>query len=47
MGQYGGVTQDIYERLSPYVVNQSLNYPAMLDQTIEEAIQLIRGKLMP
>ena len=47
MGQYGSLSEDIYDALSPYIVNAGLNTQSMGDSSIESAIKLIRSKLMP
>jgi hypothetical protein len=47
MGQYGSLSEDIYMKLSPYIVNGGLDMENMNDEYMTSAIQLIRSKLMP
>jgi len=47
MGQYGGLTGDIYSRLSPYISGGMLDTGRADDTTLTEITAYIRGKLMP
>jgi hypothetical protein len=47
IGQYGGLSRDIYEKLSPFLNQNSLNISSASDNEIQSIIRLIRGKLMP
>ena len=47
LGQYGSLSEDIYDHLSPYIANASLNTENMSDSYITSVIKLIRSKLMP
>jgi len=47
MGQYGGLSSDIYEMLIPFLKNNSLDLSGAFDKDIQSLITLIRGKLMP
>ncbi len=47
MGQYGEVTDDIMEKIEPYLDGSSLRMEDISDVQLEEITRLIRGKLMP
>ncbi|MCL1864677.1 MAG: radical SAM protein [Spirochaetes bacterium] len=47
MGQYGNLIEDIYFKLSPYILNGALHTDSMSDSDISSIIRLIRSKLMP
>jgi hypothetical protein len=47
IGQYGSLSEDIYFKLSQYILNGGLNTVAMSDSDITSVIQLVRSKLMP
>jgi len=47
IGQYGGLTGDIYESLTPFLNHNMLNITGAPDTEIKSVITLIRGKLMP
>lgn len=47
MGQYGGLTEDIYSLLTPFIKDQSLDTGAMSDSVLADSIRLIKSKLMP
>lgn len=47
MGQYGGLTDDIYAMLSPYISGGRLNIDNADDETLFGITSCIRGKLMP
>jgi hypothetical protein len=47
IGQYGALSEDIYFKLSPYILNGALNTESMRDSDMTSVIQLVRGKLMP
>jgi biotin synthase-like enzyme len=47
MGQYGGLTDDIYSMLSPYINGGRLNIDNAVDETLIGITTSIRGKLMP
>ena len=46
-GQYGGLTEDIYSMLSPYMKNDKLDISKANDKSLSQIISLICGKLMP
>lgn len=47
MGQYGGLTDDIYAMLLPYISGGRLNTDNAGDETLLGITSCIRGKLMP
>ncbi|PKL17002.1 MAG: hypothetical protein CVV49_13265 [Spirochaetae bacterium HGW-Spirochaetae-5] len=47
MGQYGGLTEDIYAFLSPYIKGGMLDISDAGDKKLIEITTVIRGKLMP
>ncbi|MCX8110672.1 MAG: radical SAM protein [Syntrophorhabdaceae bacterium] len=47
VGQYGGITHDIYSSLASYIHGGQINLSAMSDEIIKETTRLIRSKLMP
>jgi radical SAM superfamily enzyme YgiQ (UPF0313 family) len=47
MGQYGGLTDDIYESLNPYIRNNSLDLGTADDGQLDLLIRQIRARLMP
>lgn len=47
IGQYGGITQDIYSALSPYLKDRTVAMHNMPDEALKSTIALIRSKLMP
>lgn len=47
MGQYGRLSEDIYQAISPYLNDGSLNLAEMPDNEMDELIMLVRSKLMP
>ncbi len=47
LGQYGGLTQDIYQMIAPFLHGQDLDYGAMSNRNLKDSIRLIRSKLMP
>lgn len=47
MGQYGGLSDDIYESLSPFVRHGHLDLSGIPDSDISAVTKKIRGKLMP
>ena len=46
-GQYGGLSEDIYSMLSPYIERGRLDIDNADDSSLIEIITCIRGKLMP
>lgn len=47
VGQYGGITEDIYRLLIPYLNKDGLNYSAMSDEYLIHITKYIRSRLMP
>jgi hypothetical protein len=47
MGQYGGLTEDLYEMLSPHISGGRLNVENAGDDKLIQITTCIRGKLMP
>lgn len=47
MGQYGGLSQDIYDSINPFISSGTLDMSGMSDSLITSITRLIRGKLMP
>ncbi|HPJ35309.1 MAG TPA: radical SAM protein [Spirochaetota bacterium] len=47
MGQYGGLTEDIYGLLAPYIKEGRLDVSNAGDERIKDITAVIRGKLMP
>lgn len=47
MGQYGGLTRDIYQALYPYVQGGTADFSDMPDHDIDQLISVIRARLMP
>jgi len=47
VGQYGGLSDDIYRSISPYLKGGSLDLSRASDTEIEGITRLIRSKLMP
>ena len=47
MGQYGTISDDIYTRLSPFIVDGAIKFEIMSDSYITSTTALIRSKLMP
>lgn len=47
MGQYGGLTEDIYSMLAPYIKSGMLYTDNASEEKIIEITRRIRGKLMP
>lgn len=47
MGQYGGLTEDIYSMLSPCIKNGMLDIDNADDEALSDITACIRGKLMP
>jgi len=47
IGQYGGITEDIYRLLIPYLDRDGLNYSAMSDDELAHITRYIRSRLMP
>ncbi len=47
MGQYGGLTEDIYSALEPYIRNGMLYTDNADDEALTDITRRIRGKLMP
>lgn len=47
MGQYGGLTQDIYRSIAPYVKDGTVDFTDMPDNEIEKSTVFVRSKLMP
>lgn len=47
MGQYGGLSADIYESLSSYITNGSLDMGKISDDKLVFLTRMVRGKLMP
>lgn len=46
-GQYGGLTEDIYRAVAPYLSNHSLDFTGASDADLAAIIVLVRAKLMP
>ena len=47
VGQYGGLSEDISDAISPYLRRERLDFSGASDIEIEGIIRLIRAKLMP
>jgi len=47
MGQYGGITQDIYKLLMPYIVKGSIDTSIIPHEDLKRITRHIRSKLMP
>ncbi len=47
IGQYGGITHDIYNALVPYLKGGQIDFSAIPDEKINEITRLIRSRLMP
>ncbi len=47
IGQYGGITHDIYNALAPYLKGGEIDFSAIPDEKINGIIRLIRSRLMP
>lgn len=47
IGQYGGITHDIYSALAPYIQGGQIDFSAISDEEIRQTTRLIRSKLMP
>lgn len=47
IGQYGGISSDIYEKLTPFINHNTLDFSGASNTEIQSVISLIRGKLMP
>ncbi len=47
MGQYGGLTEDVYHAVQPMMQSGAVDVSGIGDERIHQAIKLIRGKLMP
>ena len=47
VGQYGGLSEDIADAISPYLRREKLDFSSASDREIEGIIRLIRSKLMP
>jgi hypothetical protein len=47
VGQYGGLSEDISNAISPYLRRERLDFSSASDSEIEGIIRLIRAKLMP
>lgn len=47
IGQYGGLSRDIYGKLTPFLHYNTLDLSGAADSEIQSVISLIRGKLMP
>jgi hypothetical protein len=47
MGQYGGITEDIFQEISPYLDETSIFFDNADDEDLHRGIRLIRSKLMP
>jgi hypothetical protein len=46
-GQYGGLTEDIWEIIAPYATDKGINLSTCSDDTLESIIRMIRSRLMP
>jgi hypothetical protein len=46
-GQYGGLTEDIWEIIAPYATDKGINLSTCSDNTLETIIRMIRSRLMP
>ncbi len=47
IGQYGGLTGVVYGALEPMIREGNIDVTGIVDEKIEEAIKVIRGRLMP
>lgn len=47
IGQYGGITQDIYRLLIPYLNRDRIDYSMISDEDLKRIIRYIRSRLMP
>ncbi|OPY88177.1 MAG: coproporphyrinogen III oxidase [Syntrophus sp. PtaU1.Bin208] len=47
LGQYGGLPEDLYEILNPYLRGESIDMGRCPDKVLENLIRTIRSRLMP
>ena len=47
LGQYGGLPEDLYETLSPYLREEGIDMRSCPDDILENIIRAIRSRLMP
>jgi len=47
MGQYGSLSEDLIQALTPYIDGNDIDISQARDEDLERIIRLIRGKLMP
>jgi hypothetical protein len=47
IGQYGGLPEDLYEIVSPYIRGESIDVRGCPDEMLESLIRKIRSRLMP
>ncbi|HOJ44248.1 MAG TPA: hypothetical protein PK800_08985, partial [Syntrophorhabdaceae bacterium] len=47
VGQYGGITEDIYRLLIPYLDGEGLNSSMMSEEDLKTITKYIRSRLMP
>ena len=47
MGQYGSLSEDLVQALTPYISGNNIDVNQARDEDLERIIRLIRGKLMP
>ncbi len=47
VGQYGMVTEDIVEKVSPFILDGGIRYSDASETQLRESISLVRSKLMP
>jgi radical SAM superfamily enzyme YgiQ (UPF0313 family) len=47
LGQYGGLSEDLYEMLSPYIKDEGVDMSRCPDDRLENIIRKIRSRLMP